>query len=196
MKQHLRPALVILAGLTLITGVLYPGAVTLAASVLFSGRAAGSIVLRNGLPVGSRLIGQSFTDVGHFWGRPSATTPTPYDAEASSGSNLAISNPVLGDSIAARAARLRAADPGNPAPIPADLLTASASGLDPDISPEAAEYQVPRVARTRGVPAGVLRELVAASTTGRTLGIFGEPRVNVLLLNLALDSAATARPAR
>lgn len=196
MKQHLRPALVILAGLTLITGVLYPGAVTLAASVLFPGRASGSIVLRNGRPVGSRLIGQSFTDAGHFWGRPSATTPTPYDAEASSGSNLAVSNPVLGDSIAARAARLRAADPGNPAPIPADLLTASASGLDPDISPEAAEYQVPRVARTRGVPAGVLRELVAASTTGRTLGIFGEPRVNVLLLNLALDSAATARPAR
>ncbi|HSC58805.1 MAG TPA: potassium-transporting ATPase subunit C, partial [Gemmatimonadales bacterium] len=133
MKQHLRPALVILAGLTLITGVLYPGAVTLAASVLFSGRAAGSIVLRNGRPVGSRLIGQSFTDVGHFWGRPSATTPTPYDAEASSGSDLAVSNPVLDDSIAARAARLRAADPGNPAPIPADLLTASASGLDPDI---------------------------------------------------------------
>lgn len=196
MKQHLRPALVILAGLTLITGVLYPGAVTLAASVLFPGRAAGSIVLRNGRPVGSRLIGQSFTDVGHFWGRPSATTPTPYDAEASSGSNLAVSNPVLDDSIAARAARLRAADPGNPAPIPADLLTASASGLDPDISPEAAEYQVPRVARTRGVPAGVVRELVAAATTGRTLGIFGAPRVNVLLLNLALDSAATARPAR
>lgn len=195
MRRHLRPAIVILLGLTVITGIAYPGAVTAAAGLLFPGRATGSIVFRDGRPVGSRLIGQAFTDPGHFWGRPSATTPTPYAADASSGSNLAVSNPAQVDSVTARADRLRAADPGNTAPIPPDLLTASASGLDPDISPEAAEYQVARVARSRGMPDSTIRKLVAEVTTGRTFGVFGEPRVNILLLNLALDSAA-ATPSR
>jgi K+-transporting ATPase ATPase C chain len=194
MLRQLRPALVILAGLTLLTGVIYPAAVTAGARALFPGRAAGSWVARGDTVVGSRLIGQQFDDPGHFWGRPSATTPVPYDASASGGSNLSVSNPVLTDSILARARRFHAADPGNTAPIPADLLTASASGLDPDISPAAAEYQLARVARIRGLPPAVVRELVARATTGRTLGLFGEPRVNVLLLNLALDSAATRRP--
>ncbi|MGH7732774.1 MAG: potassium-transporting ATPase subunit KdpC, partial [Gemmatimonadales bacterium] len=181
---------------SIVTGVAYPAVVTLATRLIFPGRATGSIVLRDHRAVGSRLIGQSFTDPGHFWGRPSATTPTPYDAEASAGSDLALSNPVDADSIAARAARLRAADPGNAAPIPADLLTASASGLDPDISPEGASYQVPRIVRVRALTDSVVRMLVARATTGRALGLFGEPRVNVLLLNLALDSTAAARRTR
>lgn len=190
MLRHLRPALVILAALTLVTGVIYPAIVTAGARALFPGRAAGSWVTRGDTVLGSKLIGQEFDDPGHFWGRPSATTPEPYNADASGGSNLSPSNPVLADSILARARRLRAADPGNTVPIPGDLLTASASGLDPDISPAAAEYQLARVARIRGLALGLVRGLVAQATAGRALGLFGEPRVNVLLLNLALDSAA------
>ncbi|MGB7212951.1 MAG: potassium-transporting ATPase subunit KdpC [Gemmatimonadales bacterium] len=193
MLRQLRPALVILAGLTLLTGVVYPAVVTLGAHAFFPGRAAGSWVSRGDTIVGSKLIGQWFDDPGHFWGRPSATAPVPYDADASGGSNLAPSNPALSDSILTRAQRLRAADPANVAPIPADLLTASASGLDPDISPAAAEFQVERVARVRGMAANELRTLVVHATTGRTFGLFGDPRVNVLFLNLALDSAAAER---
>jgi K+-transporting ATPase ATPase C chain len=192
MLRLLRPAVVLLAGLTVITGLAYPAVVTVAARALFPERAAGSWVTRGGTVVGSALLGQSFTDPGHFWGRPSATSGGPYNAGASGGSNLAASNPALTDSILARARRLREADPGNDAPIPGDLLTASASGLDPDISPAAAEYQAARVARVRGLAPEVVHALVTAATRGRTLGLFGEPRVNVLLLNLALDSAAAA----
>lgn len=195
MRAYLRPAVTVLIGLTLLTGVAYPALVTGVARTLFPERAAGSFVMRNGIAVGSRLIGQSFSDPGHFWGRPSATTPTPYNAAASGGSDLGPSNPVIADSFAARAQRLRAADPTNTAPIPVDLLTASASGLDPDISPAAAEYQAPRVARECGIGVDSVRRMIAAYTTGRFLGLFGEPRVNVLLLNLEIpcrDSRASS----
>ena len=196
MRAYLRPAVTLLAGLTILTGVAYPALVTGLSQALFPDRAAGSFVMQNGAAVGSRLIGQPFSDVGHFRGRPSATTPTPYNAAASGGSDLGPSNPLLADSFSARAERLRAADPSNTAPIPVDLLTASASGLDPDISPAAAAYQAPRVARLRGIAMDTLQQIVAAHTTGRFLGLFGEPRVNVLLLNLALDSAVVARSTR
>ena len=196
MRSYLRPAVTLLIGLTLLTGIAYPALVTGLSRALFADRAEGTLVMRRGIAVGSRLIGQPFSDPGHFWGRPSATTPTPYNAAASGGSNLALSNPTLGDSFAARARALRAADPGNAAPIPGDLLTASASGLDPDISPAAAEYQAARVARERGIGLDGVRRMIADHTSGRFLGLFGEPRVNVLLLNLALDSAVAAHAPR
>ena len=187
MRSLLRPAVVLLALLTLLTGLLYPLAVTGLAQVVFPAQANGSLIERNGRVVGSALIGQSFDDPRYFWGRPSATSPLPYNAAASSGSNLGPSNPVLTDAVRARIAALRAADPGNTAPAPVDLVTASGSGLDPHISVAAAVYQAPRVARARGLDAAVVAQLVERYTEGPQLGLLGEPRVNVLKLNLALD---------
>lgn len=186
-RPLLRPALVLLVALTLITGLLYPLFVTALATFVFPRQAAGSLVVRDGALRGSTLIGQNFSDPGHFWGRPSATTPQPYNGLASGGSNLGPRNPALLDAVRARVAALRAADPGNPLPVPIDLVTASASGLDPDISPAAAHYQAARVARQRGLPLPRVEQLIERSTLGRQWGVLGEARVNVLQLNLALD---------
>ncbi len=184
--SFIRPLLVSFTALTLLTGVVYPLVVTGIARLVFPAQAAGSLIVRDGKPVGSALIGQNFSEPGHFWGRPSATSPMPYNAAASSGSNQGPLNPALTDAVKSRVAALRAADPGNTAPVPVDLVTASASGLDPHISPAAARYQVARVARARGLPAAQLQALVDRHTEHRLLGVIGEPRVNVLLLNLAL----------
>jgi K+-transporting ATPase ATPase C chain len=184
----LRPAIALFLLLSVVTGLLYPMAVTGIAQAAFPAQANGSLILRDGRAVGSRLIGQPFTDPKHFWGRPSATSPMPYNAANSSGSNLGPSNPALAEAVKARVAALRAADPGNPAPVPVDLVTASASGLDPHISRAAADYQLARVARARGVDESRLRALVDRHTEGAWLGFIGEPRVNVLVLNLALDA--------
>jgi K+-transporting ATPase ATPase C chain len=188
----IRPALVLFLLLTLVTGIAYPLVVTGVAQVAFPDQAGGSLLVRNGRPVGSTLIGQSFSDPKHFWSRPSATAPQPYNGAASGGSNLGPLNPTLTDGIKSRIDALHAADPTNKAPIPVDLVTASASGLDPDISLAAAYYQAPRVARERGQPLQAIQALIAAHAQRRWLGILGEPRVNVLELNLALDSP-TAR---
>ena len=187
-SEILRPAGVLLTALTVLTGGLYPLIVTGIARALFPAAAAGSILERDGHALGSSLIGQSFTDPGHFWSRPSATTPQPYNGSASTGSNLGPLNPALLGALKARLAALHAADPGNAAPVPADLVTASASGLDPHISLAAAYYQAVRVARARGLDDGRVRALIAAHGEGRLFGILGEPRVNVLELNLALDA--------
>jgi len=184
----LRPALVLFLLLTLLTGFLYPLVVTGVAQLLFPARAAGSIVTRDGRAVGSRLIGQSFSDPKYFWSRPSATTPQPYNGTASTGSNLGPLNPALREAVRSRVAALRAADPGNSAPVPIDLVTASGSGLDPEISLAAANYQAARVARARGLAAGRVQALIAQHAEGTLLGVLGEPRVNVLELNLALDA--------
>jgi K+-transporting ATPase ATPase C chain len=187
MKNILRSALVLFSVLTLVTGVAYPLVVTGAAQLLFPAQAAGSIILQDGKPVGSALIGQNFSDPGHFWGRPSATGPMAYNAGASSGSNQGPLNPALLDAAKGRVEALRAADPGNTAPVPVDLVTASASGLDPHISPAAALYQVPRVAKTRGLAADKLTTLVQQHTERPLLAFMGEAQVNVLKLNLALE---------
>jgi len=187
MNALLRPALSLFVVLSLITGVVYPLLVTAIGKAVFPRQAAGSIVERDGRAVGSVLIGQNFTDPKYFWGRLSATAPQPYNGAASGGSNLGPLNPVLFDNVKARIAALRAADPGNNAPVPVDLVTASGSGLDPDISPAAARYQVARVARARHLPVAAVRELVERHTQARQFGVFGEARVNVLALNLALD---------
>jgi len=171
----------------LITGIVYPLAVTGLAQAFFSHQASGSLMVSNGQALGSELIGQPFDDPKYFWGRLSATSPFPYNAAASSGSNLGPLNADLVKAARARIDALRAADPGNSAPIPVDLVTASGSGLDPHISVAAALYQVPRVARARGIGEDQVRALVARFTEGRQFGILGEPRVNVLKLNLALD---------
>jgi K+-transporting ATPase ATPase C chain len=170
--------------------VAYPAVVGGLSALLFPHQAAGSLVERDGKPVGSALIGQSFTAPGYFWGRPSATTPTPNNAAASTPSNLGPTNPALAKAASDRIAALHDADPGNTAAVPVDLVTASGSGLDPEISPAAAEYQLARVARVRRLDPAKLRALVAANTDGRQLGVLGEPRVNVLKLNLAVDEAA------
>ena len=188
MKTILRPALVLFFILTLLTGVAYPLLVTGAAQLLFPDQAGGSLILRDGKPVGSSLIGQNFTDPGHFWGRPSATGPMPYNASASSGSNQGPLNPALVDAVKGRIDALRAADPGNAGPVPVDLVTASASGLDPHISPAAARYQAARVARVRGLPLENVQQLVTQETESPLFGLLGEPRVHVLRLNLALDA--------
>ncbi len=174
--------------LAVIVGVIYPLAVTGIARGFFSHEAEGSMIVEKGQVLGSELIGQPFSDPGYFWSRPSATVPIPYNAAASSGSNLGPTNPVLLDAVAARIEALRAADPGNAAPVPVDLVTSSGSGLDPHISPAAAEYQVERVARARGLEEDTVRALVAQHTEGRQWGVFGDPRVNVLELNVALDA--------
>jgi K+-transporting ATPase ATPase C chain len=188
MSKIFRPALVLFAALTMVTGVAYPLAVTGAAQALFPAQAAGSLVERDGKAVGSELIGQRFADPKHFWGRPSATAPMAYNAAASSGANQGPLNPALSDAVKARIAALRAADPGNSAPVPVDLVTASASGLDPHISPAAAQYQVGRVAHARGVSPEAVRTLVASHTEQPLWSVLGEPRVNVLRLNLALEA--------
>ncbi|HZQ05572.1 MAG TPA: potassium-transporting ATPase subunit KdpC [Anaerolineae bacterium] len=188
MLSQIRPALVALALFTLLTGVLYPFAFTLVAQLAFPSQANGSLITQNGQIVGSTLIGQPFTDPKYFWSRPSATAPFPYNAAASSGSNLAPTNPALVDAVQARINALHAADPNNPAPIPVDLVTSAGSGLDPHISVAAAQYQIPRVARLRGIREDHLRALVNQYTEPPTFGILGEPRVNVLQLNLALDA--------
>ena len=185
--NHLRPALVSFLFLTLITGVAYPLAVTGIAKVAFPSQADGSLIVKDGKVVGSSLIGQPFDDPRYFWGRPSATSPSPYNAASSSGFNLGPTNPALTKAVQERVDALRAADPGNTAPVPVDLVTASASGLDPHISPAAALYQAARVARARKLDEVAVRELVATHTEDRQLGFLGEPRVNVLILNLALD---------
>ena len=188
MKNILRPALVLFLVLTLVTGVAYPLLVTGLAQGLFPAQAAGSLIMRDGKPVGSSLIGQNFTDPKNFWGRPSATGPMPYNASASSGSNQGPLNPALVEAVKGRIDALRAADPGNTAPVPVDLVSASASGLDPHISPAAANYQTARVARVRNLPLEQVQQLVAQETEMPWLGLLGEPRVHVLRLNLALDA--------
>jgi K+-transporting ATPase ATPase C chain len=188
--HELRPAMLVLVVLTIVTGVAYPLLITGVAQLVFPREANGSLIERDGKLLGSALIGQPFSDPKYFWPRPSATAPVPYNAGASSGSNQGPLNPALTDTVKARVEALKAADPGQTNPIPVDLVTASGSGLDPHISPAAAQYQVPRVARVRGLPEDKVRTLVAQHTQGRQLGILGEPRVNVLELNLALDAVA------
>ena len=188
-----RPALVLFVLLSALTGLIYPMAVTGVAKTAFPAQADGSLIVLDGTVVGSKLIGQNFSDPKHFWGRPSATAPQPYNASASGGSNLGPLNPALVDAVKARVEALRAADPGNTAPVPVDLVTASASGLDPDISPAAARYQAARVARVRGVPVGQVNALVASHSQAPLWGLLGEPRVNVLALNLALDGSGPMR---
>lgn len=187
-KSELRPLFVLFAVLTLITGVAYPLVVTGIAQVMFPREAHGSLVMsKDGKAVGSELIGQPFSDPRHFWSRPSATSPQPYNGGSSGGSNLGPTNPALADAVKGRVEALRVADPGNPSPVPIDLVTASGSGLDPHISVAAANYQVNRVAKARGLPPDRVRQLVEANTEGKSLGFLGEPRVNVLRLNLAVD---------
>ncbi len=188
-----RPALVVLIALTLVTGVAYPVLVTGVAQWVLPEQANGSLVHVNGKVVGSELIGQNFTAPGHFWGRPSATSPMANNAQASSGSNLGPLNPALADAVKARVEALRAADPGNTQAVPVDLVTASGSGLDPHITPAAALYQAPRIARVRSLPLAQVQALVTEHTETAWLGFFGEGRVNVLALNLALDKAAPAK---
>jgi K+-transporting ATPase ATPase C chain len=188
MKNILRPALVLFTVLTVLTGVVYPLVTTGVAQSLFASQAGGSIILRDGKPVGSNLIGQNFSDPKHFWGRPSATSPMAYNATASSGSNQGPLNPALTDAVKGRVEALRAADPGNTAAVPVDLVTASASGLDPHISPAAARYQVARVAKARGLPTDKVQSLVEQETEKPLFGFLGESQVNVLQLNLALEA--------
>jgi len=187
MLSELRRAIIALATLTLLTGVLYPGLVTVIAKGLFPHQAGGSLVVKGDKTVGSLLLAQPFDEPKYFWGRLSATSPAPNNASASAGSNLGPTNPALTDAATARAKALRQADPENAAKIPVDLVTASGSGLDPHVSPAAAHYQVLRVARARGLDEGQVRKLVEAHTQGPDLGLFGQARVNVLLLNRALD---------
>ena len=188
MRAQIRPALMAILIFTLLTGVIYPLVVTGVAQLVFPRQANGSLITNKGKAAGSALIGQQFDDPKYFWGRLSATGPYPYNAAASSGSNIGPTNPALLDEVKARIAALKAADPTNTLPIPVDLVTSSGSGLDPNISVAAALYQVPRIARIRGLSETVVTALVNQYTQGRTLGFLGEPRVNVLELNLALDA--------
>jgi potassium-transporting ATPase KdpC subunit len=188
MKNLIRPVLVLFALLTIITGIVYPLVMTAIGQAVFSRQANGSLIERNGKLVGSALIGQQFDAPYYFWGRLSATSPNPYNAQNSGGSNLGPTNPALGDEVKGRIAALHDADPSNSAAIPVDLVTSSGSGLDPEISPAAAAYQAARVARARGLALDQVNGLIAQNTSARQLGILGEPRVNVLALNLALDA--------
>jgi K+-transporting ATPase ATPase C chain len=187
MIRIFRQSLAMLALLTVLTGIVYPLVVTGIAQLVFPHAANGSVIERDGKVVGSTLIGQPFSDPHYFWSRPSATSPFADNSASSGGSNLGPTNRALTDAVRQRIDALRAADPGNAAPVPVDLVTTSGSGLDPHISPAAAEYQVARVARVRAMPIEAVRKLVAGATEGRELGVLGEPRVNVLALNLALD---------
>lgn len=196
MFDLMRPAMILFLSLTLLTGIAYPLAVTAAAWGVFPRQAAGSWIVRDGKPLGAGPIGQEFTSPPYFWGRPSATARMPYDAAASAGSNLGPLNPELRKQTVARADRLRAAHPTRTGPVPLELVTASASGLDPHLTPAGAEYQIERVAAARGLPVERVAELVRTHVVGRSFGILGEPRVNVLELNLALDELAPAAPAR
>ncbi len=190
MNNYLKPATMMLLLFTLITGVVYPALVTALAQTLFSGQANGSLLKnQQGQLIGSELIGQHFSEAKYFWGRPSATAPYPYNASASSGSNLAPSNPALVDAVSSRIQALKALDPNNTAPVPVDLITASGSGLDPHISIAAAEYQIKRIAKIRQIDETKLHEWLNAAIEDRQWGVFGEPRLNVLKLNLALDQA-------
>ena len=189
MKTLLRPAISLFIVLSVVTGLAYPLLVTGVAQLAFPVQAGGSLIVKEGKAVGSSLIGQNFGDPKYFWGRPSATAPMPYNASASGGSNQGPLNPALVDAVKGRIEALKAADPTNTKSIPADLVTASGSGLDPHISPLAAEYQIERVARSRQLDPAQLKRLVAQYTEGRQWGIFGELRVNVLELNIALDSS-------
>lgn len=193
MVVQLRSALMMFFILTILTGVAYPLAVTAIAQLLFPHQANGSLIYKDGKPIGSTLIGQPFDDPEYFWGRPSATAPFPYNAAASSGSNLGPTNPGLTEAVKTRVAALKAADPGNDTPVPVDLVTASGSGLDPHISPASAEYQVRRVARARGREEAFVRTVVRQHTEGRQFGMLGETRVNVLAVNLALDASGEPR---
>ena len=189
MKTLIRPAASLFVVLAVVTGVVYPMVVTGIAKAVFPRQAGGSLIVQDGKTVGSSLIGQNFSDPKYFWGRPSATSPMAYNGQGSGGSNLGPLNPALTDAIKARVDALRAADPGNKAAVPVDLVTASASGLDPEISVAAAEYQAPRIARLRGVSTSMIEDVIARHAQGRLLGLLGEPRVNVLDLNLELQHA-------
>jgi K+-transporting ATPase ATPase C chain len=191
--SELRPALIVFALLTVLTGIAYPLVVTGIGQAAFHSRANGSIIESGGRAVGSRLLGQPFSSPKYFWSRPSATGPSSYNGAVSSGSNQGPINPALESAVKDRVAALRAAEPGNAQPVPVDLVTASGSGLDPHISPAAAEYQVKRVARARNMSQDEVRKLVDEATEGRSFGILGEPRVNVLELNLALDARTNAQ---
>ncbi|WP_175939979.1 potassium-transporting ATPase subunit KdpC [Caballeronia sp. BCC1704] len=190
MKNALRPAIVLFVALTIITGLLYPLIVTAVSQTVLRHQVNGSLIELDGRIVGSELIGQQFDAPRYFWGRLSATTPNPYNAGSSGGSNLGPTNPALADAVKARIAALHAADPSNDAAVPVDLVTSSGSGLDPDISPAAAAYQIARVARARGLSVARVNALVVEATSTRTFGVIGEPAVNVLKLNLALDRAS------
>ena len=188
MKETLRPAITLFLGLTIVTGAIYPLVTTAIGKTLFPSQVQGGLIKQGDMVVGSALIGQNFSHAKYFWGRPSATAPYPNNAAASSGSNQGPLNPALIEAIKGRIAALKQADPDNNLPVPVDLVTASASGLDPEISPAAANYQINRVAKARGLQAEQVADLVSKNTQGRQLGILGEPRVNVLALNMQLDS--------
>jgi K+-transporting ATPase ATPase C chain len=192
MKSMIRPAVSLFVVLTVVTGVVYPLAVMGVAQAAFPHQAAGSLIVKDGKTVGSSLIGQNFTDPKYFWGRPSATTPMADNGQGSGGSNLGPLNPALTDGIKGRVDALRAADPGNTAPVPVDLVTTSASGLDPEISVAAALYQAPRIARVRGIAPEVVQGVIARHTEGRLFGLLGEPRVNVLEMNLELQYSSAS----
>jgi potassium-transporting ATPase KdpC subunit len=192
-KTLIRPAVSLFVALTVITGLVYPLLVTGVAKVAFRDQAAGSLIVKDGKAIGSSLIGQNFSDPKYFWGRPSATSPMPYNAAGSSGANQGPLNPALVDAVKGRIDALKAADPANTAPVPVDLVTASASGLDPHISVAGAQYQAARVARARGVAPDAVSALVASHTEGRLFGLLGEARINVLDLNIDLDKTAVAR---
>lgn len=187
LSRYLRPALSLMIAMSVLCGVIYPLVITGISKVAFPAQAAGSLTYKGDTLVGSSLIGQNFSDPKYFWGRPSATAPQPYNGLASGGSNFGPLNPALIDKVKANAKALRDADPSNQAPIPVELVTASASGLDPDISPAAAQYQAARVARARNLPLATVKSLIVAHQSGPILGIFGESQVKVLELNLALD---------
>jgi K+-transporting ATPase ATPase C chain len=192
MKSYLRPLLVIFVALTVVTGVLYPVVVTAVGHAAFADKAGGSLIESNGKVIGSELIGQQFDAPNYFWGRLSATTPNPYNAQNSSASNIGPTNPALADEVKGRLTALHDADPTNTLPVPVDLVTSSGSGLDPQISPAAAQYQAARVAKARGLTVDQVNDIIARNTEGRQFGILGEPRVNVLEANLALDALKPA----
>lgn len=185
--RYMRPGLSLVILMTLVTGIIYPLIITGIGKAAFSSQAEGSLLRRDGVLVGSQLIGQNFTDSKYFWGRPSATSPQPYNGIASAGTNLGPLNPALIDKVKSNAQALHDADPTNKTAIPVELVTASTSGLDPDISPAAADYQMGRVARARNLPIDTVRAMIAAHQHEPILGVFGESRINVLELNMALD---------